>query len=196
MANSAVCKVAGIGSIQIRTHDGKFCTLNNVRHVPHMTKNLISLSLLDTNGFSFQGEGGVLYVCKGSDRILKGVKQGTLYILQGTTLSASAAVASSEVHKDDMTKLWHMRLGHMSERGMQILAKSDLLCGHKVVTDLGFCEHCVFGKLHRTKFPKAIHRTKGTLDYIHSDCWGPSRVESMGGHRYFLSIIDDYSRMS
>ena len=57
-----------------------------------------------------------------------------MYILQGTTLSASVAVASSEVHKDDMTKLWHMRLGHMSERGMQILAKSDLLWGHKVGT--------------------------------------------------------------
>ena len=121
-----------------------------------------------------------------SVRVQKGVKQGTLYILRGTTLSVSAAVVSSEVHKDDMTKLWHMRLGHMSERGMQILAKSDLLCGHKVVTDLGFYEHCVFGKLHRTKFPKAIHRTKGTLDYIYSDCWGPPRVESLGGHRYFL----------
>jgi len=161
-----------------------------------MTKNLISLSLLDTKGFSFQGEGGVLYVCKGSDRFLMGVKRSTLYILQGTTLSASAAVASSEVHKDDMTKLWHMRLGHMSERGMQTLAKSDLLCGHKVVTDLGFCEHCVFEKLHCTKFPKAIHITKGTLNYIHSDCWGPSRFESLGDHLYFLSIIDNYSRMS
>jgi len=72
MANSDVCKVAGIGSIQIRTHDGNFCTLNNVRHVPHMTKNLISLSLLDMKGF--KGEGGVLYVYKGSDRVLKGVK--------------------------------------------------------------------------------------------------------------------------
>ena len=79
---------------------------------------------------------------------------------------------------------------------MQILAKSDLLCGHKVVTDLGFCEHCVFENLHCIKFLKAIHRAKGTLDYIHSDCWGPSRVESMGGDRYFLLIIDDYSRMS
>ena len=56
MANNAVCRVAGIGSIQIRTHNGKFCTLNNARHVPYMTKNLISLSLLDTKGFSFQGE--------------------------------------------------------------------------------------------------------------------------------------------
>lgn len=118
MANSVVCKVVGIGSIKIRTHDDKFCTLNDVRHVPSMTKNLISLSLLDSKGFSFKGEGGALYVCKGSNVVLKGVKRGTLYLLQGSTLSGLAAVASSEVHEDNMTKLWHMRLGHMSERGM------------------------------------------------------------------------------
>ncbi|KAJ4700747.1 Retrovirus-related Pol polyprotein from transposon TNT 1-94 [Melia azedarach] len=195
MANSSVCKAVGIGSIKIRTHDGKFCTLNDVRHVPLMTKNLISLSMLDNKGFSFQGEGGVLHVCKGSNVVLKGVKRGTLYFLQGSTLSSSVAVASSEIDKDNMTKLWHMRLGHMSARGMQILSKGDLLCGHKI-KDLEFCEHCIFGKLHRSKFPKAIHRTKGTLDYIHSDCWGPSRVESLGSHRYFVSMIDDFSRMT
>ena len=43
-ANSAVCKTVGIGSIKILTHDGIFYTLKNVRHVPQMTKNLISLS--------------------------------------------------------------------------------------------------------------------------------------------------------
>ena len=196
-ANSAVCKAVGIGSIKIRTHTGKIATLNEVRHVPKMTKNLISLSTLDSKGFRFSGGSGELCISKGSLVVLKGVKHGTLYILQGSTLtgSAAAAVASSEDRRSDMTKLWHIRLGHMSERGMQILSKRDLLEGHKV-TDLGFCEHCTFGKLHRRKFGKAIHRTKGTLDYIHSDCWGPSRVESLGGCRYFLSMIDDYSRMT
>jgi len=195
MGNSCACKVVGMGSIKIRTHDGKLCTLNEVRHVPHMTKNLISLSLLDKKGFSFKGEDEGIHVCKGSSVILKGVKQGTLYFLQGTTLTNYVFVASFEIDQEDMTKLWHMRLGHMSEKGMQILAKDDLLCGHKR-NDLGFCKHCVFGKLHRNKFPKVIHRTKGTLDCIHVDCWGPSRVESLGDHRYFLSLIDDYSRMT
>ncbi|KAG6391933.1 hypothetical protein SASPL_149697 [Salvia splendens] len=47
MANSVVCKVVGIGSIRIRTYDGVFCTLNDVRHVPQMTKYLISLSTFE-----------------------------------------------------------------------------------------------------------------------------------------------------
>jgi hypothetical protein len=55
MCNSFACKVVGMGSIKIRTHDGKLCTLNEVRHVPHMTKNLISLSLWVKKGFSFKG---------------------------------------------------------------------------------------------------------------------------------------------
>ena len=168
MANSSLCKAVGIGSIKIMTHDGRFCTLNEVRHVPLMTKNLISLSLLDSKGFSFSGEDGVLNVCKGSDVILKGVMRGTLYFLQGSTVTGLVGVASSEIPEEDMTKLWHMKLGHMGERGMQILSKNDLLGGHKVKI-LEFCEHCVFGKLHRSKFLKGIHRTKGTLDYIHSD---------------------------
>ena len=57
MADSTPCKVVGIGSIKIRTHDGKFCTLNDVRHAPRMTKNLISLGLLDSKGFSYKGSG-------------------------------------------------------------------------------------------------------------------------------------------
>ena len=61
---------------------------------------------------------------------------------------------------------------------------------------LQFCEHYVFRKQHQTKFPKVMHITKTMLDYVHFDHWGPSRVQSLGGARYFLSITDDYSRMT
>ena len=80
MDNSAVFKRVGIDSIIIRTHDGTFCTLNNVRHVPQMTKNLISLSLLDSKRLNVRCGGGVVYVCKGSKDVFKGVKCGTLYV--------------------------------------------------------------------------------------------------------------------
>lgn len=32
------------------------------------------------------------------------------------------------------------------------------------------------------------------LEYVRSDFWGPSRTTTMGGTRYFMSVIDDYSR--
>jgi hypothetical protein len=43
-------------------------------------------------------------------------------------MTSSAAVSSSNDPDLDTTWLWHMRLGHMSERGMTILSKRGLLC--------------------------------------------------------------------
>ncbi|GAA0178173.1 hypothetical protein LIER_29802 [Lithospermum erythrorhizon] len=165
----------------------------DVRHVILMTKNLISFSLLDRKRFSFRGEGGVINVCKGFEVVLKGVKRGKLYFLQGATHMNSAVIASYVVDDDDMTQLWNMRLGHMSEKGMQILATDNLL-GVQTLKHLGFCQHCVFGKLHRSKFPKETYRTKGTLDYIHSDYWGPSRVESLGDFKDWKTLTENQTR--
>ena len=63
--------------------------------------------------------------------------------------------------KEDMgtTKLWHQRLGHISHRGLQELEKQGVLGNYKL-TDLPFCEHCVFGKATRVKFAKAVHETQ------------------------------------
>ncbi|KAG8489067.1 hypothetical protein CXB51_017037 [Gossypium anomalum] len=56
-------------------------------------------------------------------------KIAKLYVLQGSTVTGDAAVASSSLSDDDITKLWHMRLGHMSENGMTELSKRGLLDG-------------------------------------------------------------------
>jgi len=89
------------------------------------------------------------------------------------------------------TKLWHRRLGHVSEKGLVERCKQGLLCGDKV-EKLNFCEHCVYGKACRVKFGVGQQRTKGTLDLIHADLWGPSRTLSHSGARYFLTCVDDF----
>ena len=58
--------VVGIGSVQIRVHDGMLRTLTDVRHIPTMTRNLISLSTLDVEGYKHTGSRGVMKVSKGS----------------------------------------------------------------------------------------------------------------------------------
>ncbi|CAL1410367.1 unnamed protein product [Linum trigynum] len=101
MANGAICKIVGRGSVGMRTHDGFVRTLNNVRHIPKMTKNLVSLSLLDDKGFSFKGESGVLSVYKGSKVILNGVKVGALYGLHGSILTCSVGDECIKLHLND-----------------------------------------------------------------------------------------------
>src|ERR1700737_5265919 len=44
-------------------------------------------------------------------------------------------------------------------------------------------------------FPLASsHRATAPLQLIHTDLCGPMRVTSLGGAKYFVSFIDDYSR--
>lgn len=59
---------------------------------------------------------------------------------------------------------------------------------------LGLCEHYVLGKQTKVSFGTAVHKTKGILEYVHSDIWGPSRKKFLSGSNYFVSIVDNFSR--
>uniref|UniRef100_A0A2N9J6A9 Integrase catalytic domain-containing protein n=1 Tax=Fagus sylvatica TaxID=28930 RepID=A0A2N9J6A9_FAGSY len=192
MGNDATCTIIGMGTIKIKMSDGVVRTLEEVRHIPDMRKNLISLGTLDSKGYSYKSENGIMKVSKGAMVVMTGQKiSSNVYKLLGNTiLGGVAAVAESE---DDDTLLWHMRLGHMSERGMRELHKRNLLTGIKSCK-LDFCKYCIMGKQCRVRFKTATHKTKGILDYVHSDIWGPVRTPSKGGAQYFMSFIDDYSR--
>ncbi|KAK2992057.1 hypothetical protein RJ640_016987 [Escallonia rubra] len=104
-------------------------------------------------------DGVVMRIMKGALVVIKGLKQNSLYLLQGSTVTRAAATTSSSDIDSDTTKLWHMRLGHMNERGMDVLSKQGLF-GSKKIGKLDFCEHCVFRKQCMVKFSRADHTTK------------------------------------
>ncbi|OIT05309.1 hypothetical protein A4A49_65337, partial [Nicotiana attenuata] len=97
-------------------HDGVVRALTDVRHVPDLKKNLISLGTVESLGCKYAGEGGVLKVSHGALMIMKARRSGTLYTLLGSTITGAAAVSTSDKSDSDITKSWHMRLGHMSEK--------------------------------------------------------------------------------
>jgi hypothetical protein len=51
MGNDFSCKIVGVGSIRIKMNDGSVRTLKDVRNVPELRKNLISLVFLDSYGY-------------------------------------------------------------------------------------------------------------------------------------------------
>jgi len=60
-------------------------------------------------------------------------------------------------------------MSHISEQGLRELSKQGIL-GNDQVARLDKCETCIFGKATKVKFnKKAIHSSKTSLDYIHSD---------------------------
>ena len=119
MGNDASYKIACVGIIRIKMIDGFVRMLADVKHVPNLKRNLISSSTLDSKGYKYTSEGGALKVSKGALVVMKGQKRiANLYILQGTTVTSDAIVASKSMKNGDVTKPCHMRLGHMSENGM------------------------------------------------------------------------------
>ncbi|KAG6384621.1 hypothetical protein SASPL_155554 [Salvia splendens] len=131
----------------------------------------------------------ILKATLGALVMLKGLRKNNLYYYQGSTVARIVATATSSNKKDaEATKLWHLRLGHAGERSLQILVNQGLLKGTKSCK-LEFCEHCVMRKQRRVIFGTAIHDTKGILDYVHSDVWGPAKTPSLGVEKvhYMLS---------
>ena len=177
MGNHSTCKVRGIGTVKIRMHDQIVRTLGSVRYIPTLRKNLISLGILDKNGYTFTSTAGKLVITKGSHVVIKGEKlSNNLYRLLGDTVVGGASV-STEVNSD--IQLWHFRLGHISERGLQELHKRQLLPGVEGCK-LEFCQHCIIGKQTRVSFKSADKgkRADVILKYIHSDVWGPAPTKS------------------
>ena len=157
--------MTGLGYVIFKLWDGSQRVLENVKLVPKLRRNLISLGMLDANGNNFRSENGVLRVMNGSMVMLKGVLNQGLYILQGEAIFSDVATSSSD---QDETILWHKRLGHLSIGGLQQQCRQGILDSKKITT-MDLCEVCVLGKAHRLKFTTTTHRSTDILEYIHSD---------------------------
>jgi hypothetical protein len=60
--------------------------------------------------------------------------------------------------------------------------------------EVKFCEHCIYGKQSRVRFPFGETRENGILDLVHSDVFGPVTIISLGRSLYYVSFIDDFSK--
>lgn len=111
-------------------------------------------------------------------KLITKLKNG-LYVLRGTGVP------------NEESKVWHGRLGPISNNGLNHLYKQGLI---GKPSNLSFCEHCILGKSTKHNFQKGSYKSSDILEYVHSDLWGPLIVQTHRGARYFLTIIDDYSR--
>ena len=93
MGNNHTCRVIGIGSVRIKMHDGMVRELKEVRFVPAVKKNLISLGTLEAKGYKLVAENGILKVISGSLVIMKGTRHHNLYYLTGSTVTGDVSIS-------------------------------------------------------------------------------------------------------
>ncbi|CAI7868089.1 unnamed protein product, partial [Closterium sp. NIES-54] len=98
------------------------------------------------------------------------------------------------------TLLWHHRLGHPSLPRLRGMASRALVSGlPRSLPPLPpgptpTCVPCVEGRQHAAPHSSSFPPTEAPLQTLHMDVWGPARVRGQGHERYFLVVVDDYSR--
>ncbi|CAI5949527.1 unnamed protein product [Closterium sp. NIES-65] len=98
------------------------------------------------------------------------------------------------------TLLWHHRLGHPSLSRLRGMASRVLVSGlpqslPPLPSGPGpSCVPCVEGRLRATPHSSHFPPTEAPLQTLHMDVWGPAPVRGQGYERYFLLVVDDYSR--
>ena len=82
MGNSGVSKIVGIGDVFLETSIRNKLVLKDVRHVPDIRLNLISIGRLDDEGFTNSFGESKWKLTKGSLVVARGKKQNTLYVME------------------------------------------------------------------------------------------------------------------
>lgn len=62
------------------------------------------------------------------------------------------------------------------------------------VSDPHPCSICPLARQHKLPFPKSTSSTSHIFELIHIDTWGPYKTTTYDGFKYFLTIVDDFSR--
>ncbi|KAL0460800.1 UNVERIFIED_CONTAM: Retrovirus-related Pol polyprotein from transposon TNT 1-94 [Sesamum latifolium] len=89
LGDDRCCSIVGIGDVRIKMYDGTVRTLCDVRHIPELKKNLISLGTLHKNGFIPKADEDreTIRIVKGALTVMKGkITAGNIYKLLGSTV--------------------------------------------------------------------------------------------------------------
>ncbi|CAI7894686.1 unnamed protein product, partial [Closterium sp. NIES-53] len=100
----------------------------------------------------------------------------------------------------NLTLLWHHQLGQPSLPRLRGMASRTLVSGlpRSLPTippgPAPTCVPCVEGRQRAAPRSSTFPPTEAPPQTLHMDVWGPACVRGQGHERYFLLVVDDYSR--
>ena len=196
MGNSSSSKVEGQGKVVLKMTSGKELTLNDVLHVPKIRKNLVSGSLLSKKGFKLVFVSDNFILSKNGMYVGKGYMSNGLFKMNVMTVVPPIKNINkkntSSAYMLESSNVWHGRLGHVNYDTLRRLINMECLPNFKIDPNLK-CEICVESKLTRTSF-QSIEKSSEPLELIHSDICDLKFIQTRGGKKYFLTLIDDCTR--
>ncbi|CAI7890076.1 unnamed protein product [Closterium sp. NIES-54] len=185
-------------------------------HLPSFSTNLVSTAALQDAMVTTTTPGGQrvsICTCTRMGRHLATFTRQPGSSLYTLTTKPSQVVASAQVSASGQvaaacscrllshqTLLWHHRLGHPSLPCLRGMHSRLLVSGLPrslpplPPSPAPPCLPCVEGRQRAAPHSSSFPPTTAPLQTLHMDVWGPARVSGQGCERYFLLVVDDYTR--
>ncbi|KAK4254159.1 hypothetical protein QN277_020331 [Acacia crassicarpa] len=192
IADDSESVVTGIGTVKVSPE----LSLHSVLHVPKLKCNLLSVSQLAKEE---RCRVNFFATCCSFQDLLTGTTIGSakeldgLYYLGETESPKIQSCNKVSLPRSDNLELWHKRLGHPNFNYMSQLFPSLISNQNASVFH---CDSCEKAKHHRTSFQKIPYKPSQPFSTIHSDLWGPSRTPNRSHSKWFITFIDDHTRVS
>ncbi|CAG9134816.1 unnamed protein product [Plutella xylostella] len=195
IADKSSIPVQGCGDVQITTVVGDTeydIPVTEVLYVPDLATNLLSVSQLMKKGNKVTFEDNYCYIYnQRSELVATADLADGVYKLKIKEVNCLFTSASGDV--------WHRRFGHINSKDLNLMrdgAVHGLQYKDKAQATKTNCIVCCEGKQSRLPFSHNGNRGSELLDVVHADVCGPMEHRSIGGMKYFLLFVDDYSRMA
>jgi transposase InsO family protein len=192
--DGSIVRIEGCGTILFACKNGEHRPLTNAYYISRLTANIVSCGQLDEDGFQIYIEDGVMRIRDELRRLMAKIRRsaGWLYVLD---LTIARPVCLAVCAREDVWR-WHARFGHINFEDLRKMGREELVRDLPILSQVGqVCKACLIGKHRRASFPhQAMRQAMEPLELVHGDICGPISPVTPSGNRYFLLLIDDYSR--
>ncbi|KAI3685467.1 hypothetical protein L6452_34711 [Arctium lappa] len=174
-------------------------TFNKVAYVKGLMHNLLSISQLCDLGYKVMFElSSCIIFNEKMETVLSGYRKENVYVIDmGHSSSFGTNICFVSENSAKRCWLWHKRLSHLNFKTLNVLSNQELVTGMPKLSFVKekLCVACEKGKLTKSSFKsKQCFSITQPLQMLHMDMCGPVSTPSLGGRRYILVIIDEFTR--
>lgn len=195
MGDDGRYNVSGVGMVAFEREYGDPLTLTDVMYFPRLNKNLVSVAMLEDEGYNVvfsKGKAFLRHIATGQTKRTE-IWVKNLYKLEVDDYAA-LSMKVELVQIQDTGELWYKRLGHFHHGALKIMQQISTGLPKGKLEQVDTCKGCTLEKYTKSSFHVRDSQAKAILKRVDTSLCGPFSMASTTKQRYYVIFINDYSR--